>query len=820
VELRSGPRLRGVGSTRAEFEQGLLNNLYYERGTTIESASLADAYHTLAVTIRDRLVDRHARTAAAHYAANPRFVYYLSAEYMLGRQLEQNLLYTDTERWARPVLADLGLSLEDLARLDVEPGLGNGGLGRLAACLLDSLATLDIPAVGYGIRYEFGIFKQVIQDGAQVEHPDDWTFYGNPWEFPAPDDRQVVGFYGSTGPVAGDPTGLRRRWTPGETVRGEPSHMLVPGYGTQTVNIIRLWHARASRESFDLARFEAGQYGEAVADIVRSENISKVLYPDDSTELGRELRLKQQYFLVSCSLRDIIRRFRLRNEDWAAFPEKVVVQLNDTHPVLAIAELMRLLVDEHAVDWDHAWSITRATFGYTCHTLLPEALETWPVGLIGRLLPRHLEIIYLINHLFLQEVADIDARRDLSLIQEVPEKRVRMAHLAVVGSSSVNGVAELHSQLLAGTTFAGFAKLWPDRFRNVTNGVSPRRFVRLANPRLSELVDVTLGGDGWLTDLEQLTALAASADDPAFRDRWRAVKRLNKQDLAGYTARHTSVRLDPDALCDVMVKRFHEYKRQVLKVLHVVTLVNRIRNGTGVVPRSVVFAGKAAPGYRAAKQVIRLINAVADTVNRDPALSRYLTVVFLPDYNVTLTETVVPAADLSEQISMAGKEASGTGNMKLALNGAVTIGTLDGANIEIRDRVGTDNFFLFGLDAAQAAALRRSDYAPRSWYERDPELRAAIDAIASGAFSGGDRDTFTSVVDSLLDWDEYLVLADYRSYVDCQEAVERAWLDPERWTRMSIHNTTHCGFFSSDRTVRDYCRDIWRVAPVRVPAPD
>jgi glycogen phosphorylase len=825
TDVRRGLRLRGVGDTREGFRQDLISNLYYQRGTTIESASLADAYHTLAVTVRDRLVDRYAHTTAAHYATNPRFVYYLSAEYLLGRQLKQNLRYTDTEEWVRSTLAEVGLSLEELEEYDVEPGLGNGGLGRLAACLLDSLATLSIPAVGYGIRYEYGIFKQTFHEGAQVERPDDWTFYGNPWEFPAPDDRQVVGFYGVTEPLPDDPTGVRRRWTPGETVRGEPSHMLVPGYGTQAVNIIRLWNARASRESFHLARFAAGQYGEAVEDIARSENISKVLYPDDSNDLGRELRLKQQYFLVSCSLRDIIRRFRFRNDDWAAFPDKVVIQLNDTHPVLAIVELMRILVDEHGLGWDAAWSITHRTFAYTCHTLLPEALETWPVSLLERLLPRHMEIIYLINHLFLQEVArrypgDEERRRELSIIEEEPERRVRMAHLAVVGTFAVNGVAELHSTLLTQTTLRPFAQLWPDRFRNVTNGVTPRRFLRLANPRLSALVTAVLGDEGWLSDLDRLAGLAAHADDPALRERWHAVKRLNKVDLAGYAARSAGVVLDPDALCDVMVKRFHEYKRQLLKVLHVVTLVNRIRDGvgTGIVPRTVLFSGKAAPGYYAVKQIVRLVNAVADVVNHDPAISRYLRVVFLSDYNVSRAELIIPAADLSEQISLAGKEASGTGNMKLALNGALTIGTLDGANIEIRDRVGAENFFLFGLDSDQAVAVRHGDYTPRAWYESDPELRAAIDAIASGGYSHGDGLAFAPVIESILGRDEYLALADYRSYVDCQDRVAQAWLNQDRWDTMSILNTARCGFFSSDRTVREYARDIWRVDPVHVTA--
>jgi starch phosphorylase len=814
--------MRSVGSTLEDFERDLISNLYFQRGTTVESASGSDGYHTLALTVRDRLIERYARTAAAHYAANPRFVYYLSAEYLLGRQLRQNMLYTDTERFVRPIVEKLGVSVEELESFDVEPGLGNGGLGRLAACLLDSMASMDIPAVGYGIRYEFGIFKQAFRDGAQVERPDDWTFYGNPWEFPAPDDRQVVGFYGKTVPALDDPTGLRRQWTPGETVRGEPSHMLVPGYGTQTVNIIRLWQARASRESFDLSRFGAGQYKEAVEDIVRAENISKVLYPDDSTELGRELRLKQQYFLVACSLRDIIRRYRLRNTGWDGFPAKVVIQLNDTHPVMAVTELMRLLVDENRLDWDLAWSITRRTFNYTCHTLLPEALETWPVALLERLLPRHMEIIYSINYFFMQEVeatypGDPDKLRRLSIIQEEPERRVRMAHLAVVGSTAVNGVAELHTKLLAATTLRDFAELWPQKFHNITNGVTPRRFIRIANPRLSELITERLGDERWLTDLDRLEGLAEAADDPAFLERWRAVKRRNKVDLAAQVERSTGVVVDPDALCDVMIKRFHEYKRQHLNLLHVITLFNRIRENPNAdaVPRTVLFGGKAAPGYHSMKLLMRLVNAVADTVNTDPVVSRHLKVVFPPDYNVTRAQVIIPAADLSEQISLAGKEASGTGNMKLALNGAVTIGTLDGANIEIRDRVGAENFFLFGLDAQEAAQLRRS-YDPRECYEGDPELRAAVDAIASGVFAKGDRSLFAPVVESMLGRDEYLALADYRAYVNAQEAVAQAWRDQEHWSRMSVLNAARCGFFSSDRTVRDYCDLIWRVEPVRV----
>jgi len=813
-----------MGQTLAEFEQSLADNLCYERGTTAGSASAQDTYWTLAVTIRDRLADRRTRTAQANYEANPKFVYYLSAEYMLGRQLPQNAVYTGTADLARQAVAGSGVSAGDIEALDIEPGLGNGGLGRLAACLLDSLATLDMPAVGYGIRYEYGIFKQAFENGYQVEHPDDWAFYGNPWEFPAPDDRQVVGFYGHTEAVADDQGGLRARWVPGETILGEPSHMLVPGYGTETVNIIRLWQARAGRESLDLALYNEGHYAEAVEARMHSENLSKVLYPSDSTPAGRELRLKQQYFLVSCSLRDIIRRFRFRNQDWEAFPDQVVIQLNDTHPVLAIPELMHLLVDENGVGWEQAWSISRRTFAYTCHTLLPEALETWPVEMFERLLPRHLEIIYALNQFFLEDVrarhpGDDERIARMSLIQEAPERRVRMANLAVVGSFAVNGVAGLQSRLLAQTTLRDFADLWPEKFLNQTNGVSPRRFLLLANPRLSGLITARLGDEGWLTDLDRLRDLEPLADDAEFRAQWREVKRLNKLDLAAHAFATTGVTIDPSSIFDVMVKRLHEYKRQVLKLLHVITLYNRIKADPAAVltPYTVIFGAKAAPNYQQAKRVIKLINSVAAVVNADPDVADRIKVVFLPNYNVTVSEIVVPAGDISEQISLAGKEASGTGNMKLALNGAVTVGTLDGANIEIRDRVGPDNFFLFGLTAGDATALRQAGYSPDTYYRNDTELQAAIDALTSGAFSNGDREAFAPVTTSLLEWDEYMVLADYRPYIDCHDhAAGPAWADQDRWTRMSILNTARSGFFSSDRTVRDYCRDIWHAEPVPI----
>jgi starch phosphorylase len=622
--------------------------------------------------------------------------------------------------------------------------------------------------------------------------------------------------------VDDDQEGLRARWVPAETVRGEPSHMLHPGYGTETVNIIRLWQARAGRESFDLALFNAGHYAEAVEAQMRSENLTKVLYPSDSTPAGQELRLKQQYFLVSCSLRDIIRRFKFRNSDWDRFPDKVVIQLNDTHPVLAIPELMRLLVDENGVGWQQAWSITRRTFAYTCHTLLPEALETWPVPMFERLLPRHLEIIYALNQSFLDDVRarypdDSGRIARVSLIQEVPERRVRMANLAALGSFAVNGVAELQSRLLTQTTLRDFADLWPGKFLNVTNGVSPRRFLALANPRLSALITGRLGGDRWLTDLERLRELETFAGDEEFGAQWREVKRLNKLDLAARALAATGVAIDPGSLFDVTVKRMHEYKRQLLKLLHVVTLYNRIKaDPAAVTPCTVIFGAKAAPSYQQAKRVIKLINSVAAVVNADPAVADRLRVVFLPDYNVTVAEAVVAAGNLSEQISLAGTEASGTGNMKLALNGAITIGTLDGANIEIRDRVGAGNFFLFGRTAGEVTAPRQAGYSPRAYYDNDAELRAAADAIASGAFSGGNREAFEPDVAALLNSDTYMVLADYRSYVDCHDRAGAAWADQDRWTRMSILNTARSGFFSSDRTVRDYCRDIWHAGPVPV----
>jgi starch phosphorylase len=810
-----------TGPSVEAFKSALINHLYYIQGQGAQTASSHDIHMALAYTVRDHLIDRWRKTTEAHFAANPKFVYCLSAEYLLGRQLTQNMLYTETTELARQALADSGVNLDDIIELDVEPGLGNGGLGRLAACFLDSMATQEIPCVGYGMRYEFGIFKQSFKDGWQVESPDDWLHYGNPWEFPQPDDMVEVKLGGRTKHYTDEQGCYRVRWIPGQTVLGEPYHTMVPGYKAGTVNMLRLWRARASKE-FDFQLFDIGDYARAVEQKTYSENITKVLYPNDNNPPGKELRLKQQYFFVACSLHDIIRRYRLKNEGWDHFPEKVVIQLNDTHPVVAIPELMRILVDDYLLGWERAWEITRQTFAYTCHTLMPEALEKWPVSLFERLLPRHLEIIYEINHRFLAEVRsrfpdDPGRVRRMSAIEEGPEKQVRMANLASIGSFSINGVAELQSRLLREHTLPDFGDMWPEKFNNKTNGVTPRRFVKLANPRLVELISSKIG-DGWLTDLDQLQKLEKYADQAPFRQAWRQVKQQNKADLAAYILKYNDIKVDPNSIFDIMVKRLHEYKRQLLKALHIITLYNRLKADPEreMVPRTFIFGAKAAPGYYMAKLIIKLINSVADVVNDDPDIKDRLKVVFLANFNVSLGGKIYPAADISEQISMAGKEASGTGNMKFALNGALTVGTLDGANIEIRERVGSENFFLFGLTAEQVFDLKEKGYAPLAYYRDNVELKAVIDRIASGYFSNGDTELFKPIVDSLLQRDEYLLLADYQSYLDCQDKATKAYQDEEAWTRMSILNTARCGFFSSDRTIRQYCKDIWQVQPVKV----
>ena len=809
------------GLTSEALQRAVLDNLACLQGRYPGIATPHDWYMALAYSVRDRLLARWVSTVQTYVARDVKLVCYLSAEFLIGPQLANNLVNLGIEAAAREAMRSLGQDLDALAALEEEPGLGNGGLGRLAACFLDSLATLEVPAIGYGIRYEFGIFDQEIRDGWQVELTDKWLQKGNPWEIVRADLTYEVNFGGHT-EAGTDALGRYRvRWIPEHKLKGVACDTPVLGYHVSTCNTLRLWKSEAV-ESFDFQDFNVGDYYGAVQEKVISETLSKVLYPNDEPQIGKRLRLAQQYFFVSCSLQDMLHLLDLKGEPVARLPELAAVQLNDTHPSLAVAELMRLLVDERLVPWEQAWDITRRTLAYTNHTLLPEALETWDLPLFQSMLPRPLEIICEINRRFLAEVRQRypgdDARlARMSLIDEAGDKRVRMAHLATVGAHAVNGVAALHSALLRQTVLRDFAELWPERFLNVTNGVTPRRFVVLTNPGLAQLLDETVG-PGWATDLSRLRALEAHAGDPAFQEQWRRIKRLNKEALARHIAHRTGVALDPAALFDIQVKRIHEYKRQHLNALHIITLYHRLRRNPqrAMAPRCFIFGGKAAPGYRMAKLIIRLITGVAEVVNSDPAVEGRLKVVFFPDFNVKNGHPIYPAADLSEQISTAGKEASGTGNMKFMLNGALTIGTLDGANVEIREEVGADNFFLFGLNAEQAERIKREGYRPAAHAEANPELQEALDAIANGVFSRGDRETFRPLVDNLLRFDPFLVLADYAGYVACQERVSAAWNDAQRWSRMSILNTARAGKFSSDRAIREYCDRIWRSQPVQV----
>ncbi|BBZ33051.1 glycogen phosphorylase [Mycolicibacterium confluentis] len=779
-------------------------------------------YRALSLAVRDRMQKRWMSTTQDWLDLSNKVTCYLSAEFLMGPQLGNNLINLQIEQQARDALAALGQNLDEILACEEEPGLGNGGLGRLAACYLDSLATLERPSIGYGIRYEFGIFKQEIADGWQVEKTDNWLAHGNPWEIEKPDASYFVNWGGHTEEYE-DVTGkFRVRWVPHRVLKGTSYDTPVQGYGVNTCNTLTLWSARAV-ESFALEAFNTGDFYKAVDEEVVSETVSKVLYPNDEPEAGKRLRLLQQYFFVTCSLQDILsihlNRVLLPLE---ALPEKWAIQLNDTHPSIAVAELMRLLIDEHQLSWDDAWSITVRTFGYTNHTLLPEALETWPLGMFGEALPRHLEIIYEINERFLDEVRDRfpddeDRVRRMSLIGEDGGKCVRMAHLATVGSHAVNGVAALHSELLKASVLKDFYELWPERFGNVTNGVTPRRFLALSNPGLRGLLDETIG-DGWLTDLSMLRGLEPYAEDPAFRERWREVKRANKARLAEYVHATTGIELDPSWMFDVQVKRIHEYKRQHLMVLHIIALYRRLKLNPSLTipPRVFIFGGKAAPGYFMAKRIIKLINAVGETVNSDPQVNRFLKVVFLPNFNVKNAHLVYPAANLSEQISTAGKEASGTGNMKFMINGALTIGTLDGANVEIREEAGPENFFLFGLTEDQVEAAKRDGYSPATFIERDAELAAVLELIADGTFTHGDTEVLRPVVDNLIHHDTFLALADYRSYVDTQARVDAAWLKPDKWSHMSILNTARSGKFSSDRAIAEYCDEIWNVGPMSV----
>src|SRR5262245_4115148 len=811
------------GGTEVEaWKRVFQGNLFSVLGRFPETATTNDKYLALAYSVRDRLLERWARTSETYYRNKVRTVAYLSAEFLLGPHLGNNLVNLGSFDTARQAMTELGFDFERLLEQEEEPGLGNGGLGRLAACYLDSLATLQIPAIGYGIRYEFGIFDQQIRDGWQVEVSDRWLRLGNPWEIPRPEIAFNVGFGGQTEPYTDENGRVRVRWKPARIVRGVAHDTPILGYRVNTANLLRLWSAEAVN-SFDFEAFNVGDYYGAVEEKVASETISKVLYPNDAALPGKQLRLEQQYFFVCCALQDMMRIHLQTAPDLTRFHEKYAVQLNDTHPALAVAELVRILVDEHGMEWEPAWDVTRQTLAYTNHTLLPEALEKWSVGLFGSVLPRHLEIVYEINRRFIDEVrsrypGDDDRVRRLSLIDETGDRSVRMAHLACVGSHAINGVAALHSELLRRDLLKDFDALWPEKFRNVTNGVTPRRFIMLTNPGLTELLTDAIG-EAWTRDLEWLRALDPLADDAAFRQEWMRVKRRNREALAAEIERKTGIVADPESLFDVQAKRFHEYKRQHLNVLHVITLYHRLKRRAGYdpPPRTVVFAGKAAPGYMMAKRIIKLIHAVAGVVNNDRQAGDRLRVVFVPDYNVKHSQHIFPGADLSEQISTAGMEASGTGNMKFAMNGALTIGTLDGANVEIREADGAENFFLFGMTVEDVQRRRARGYRPLDHYRADEELRAAIDAIADGSFSNGDRELFKPIVESLLGSDPFMVLADYRAYIDCQDEVGRAWRDAERWTRAAIRNVAHMGHFSSDRSIRDYCRDIWRIEPVPIP---
>ncbi|HOP41382.1 MAG TPA: glycogen/starch/alpha-glucan phosphorylase [Geobacteraceae bacterium] len=812
-----------TGLSPESIAQAFLDHLYYAQGRIPAMATRHDLYMALAYSIRDRLLTRwfagFQRIKDALQKDRLKAVCYLSAEFLPGPHLGNNLLNLGIYHEAREAMAHLGYKLEDIIEQEEEPGLGNGGLGRLASCFMDSLATLEIPAIGYGIRYEFGIFDQEIRDGWQVEITDKWLKLGNPWEIVRPELCQEVKFGGRTEHVYDKQGHLRVRWIPAGVVKGIPYDTPIPGFGGDTCNTLRLWKAEAV-ESFDFQDFNVGNYFAAVEEKIKSETITKVLYPNDEPTIGKKLRLVQEYFFVSCSLQDMIRVGSMYGQLLGHLDKHFAAQLNDTHPAIAVAELMRLLVDDHEIGWEQAWEATRNMFAYTNHTLLPEALEKWPLRLFGEMLPRHLEIIFEINHRFLKQVRaaypdDEQRVARLSIIDESGERHVRMAHLACVGSHAVNGVAELHTELLKRDVLGDFHDMFPEKFHNVTNGVTPRRWLTLINPRLSELITRTIGG-AWITRLDELKSLEPLAGDASFHEEWRRIKRENKHDLAALIAQRTGITVNPDSLFDIQVKRFHEYKRQHLNVLHIAAQYLRLKRNpqSGTVPRTFIFSGKAAPGYLMAKLIIKLINSVADVVNGDPDVRDRLKVVFLPDFNVKNGQHIYPAADLSEQISLAGKEASGTGNMKFSLNGALTIGTLDGANIEIREEVGEENFFLFGLKADEVRDIRARGYDPKKYYESDQSLKEVIDLISSGHFSGGDTRLFAPLLDSLMNHDEYLLFADFRSYLECQDRVTMTYSDQSAWTRMSILNVARMGKFSSDRSIREYCEKIWQAKPL------
>jgi starch phosphorylase len=811
-----------IGQSKQALKDAFLDNLAYVQGKFPALATRHDYYMALAHTVRDHLLQRWISTAETYTLKQSRTVAYFSAEFLLGPHLGNNLINLGIYEKLREAITELGLDFDAMLAEEPEPGLGNGGLGRLAACFLDSMATLELPSIGYGIRYEFGIFAQDIEDGWQVERTDKWLRFGNPWEIHRPEWSVEVKLGGHLERYTDDQGATRVHWVPARSVLGIPYDTPILGFRNNTANTLRLWRAEAP-ESFDLTTFNRGDFYGAVQKKVVSENITKILYPNDEQIQGKELRLEQQYFFVSCSLQDMIRIMRVQGMPLIRFHEKFAVQLNDTHPAIGVAELMRLLVDEHGLAWESAWDVTTNTFAYTNHTLLPEALEQWPLELFRRILPRHLEIIYEINARFLDEVrirfmGDEGRMARLSLINEQGERFVRMANLACVGSHAINGVAALHTELLKRDVLDDFYALWPEKFSNKTNGVTPRRWMALGNPRLTGLITETLGSEAWLTDLGLLSGLEKYAADAAFGGQWAAIKAANKADLAVILQAKTGIIVDPSSIFDVQVKRIHEYKRQHLNVLHIIALYHRLKSDPHFdpPPRTFIFGGKAAPGYRMAKLMIRLITAVGEVINRDPAVADRIKVVFLPNFNVTVGHTVYPAAELSEQISTAGKEASGTGNMKFSMNGALTIGTLDGANVEIREEVGSENFFLFGLTTEEVCALKAGHYRPNEYVSAHPELSAVMDLLKEGFFARGDRELFAPLVDGLLYHDPYCLMADFPSYLETQLRVGEAYRDKVDWTRMSILNSARTAKFSSDRTIRDYSREIWKVDPVSI----
>jgi starch phosphorylase len=811
------------GMSADDIRRGFLNNLEYHIAKDKFSLTPHDQFLSLSYTVRERLIERWIASRQQYHKNNVKRVYYLSMEFLLGRLLADSIMNLKITESCEEAARELGLSLEEMIDQEHDAGLGNGGLGRLAACYLDSMATMQLPAVGYGIRYEFGIFNQKIINGQQHEFPELWLQYRNPWEFERPEYKVTIKYNGKTMHYTDDAGHTRISWIDTDDIVALPYDIPVPGYGVNNVNTLRLWSARAAEE-FNLQFFNNGDYIGACQDKINSENISKVLYPNDNNISGRELRLKQQFFFSSASLQDIIRRYLQSNNNFVTFPDKVAIQLNDTHPAISIVELMRLLLDEHKVGWDDAWDIVTRTFAYTNHTLMPEALEKWAVSLMKRLLPRHMEIIYEINARFLRLVSfkypgDTDRLRRMSIIEEGSESQVRMAYLAIVGSHSVNGVSQLHTQLLENGLVHDFYQMWPEKFNNKTNGVTQRRWLYKANPALRDLICSKIG-TGWVTDLSELKRLAPYADDPKFQEQWREAKLFCKREFVRKIGKWEGLRINPSMLFDVQVKRIHEYKRQTLKILHAIYLYNQIKDGKtkDFVPRSIMFAGKAAPGYYMAKLMIKFFNNVAGIINSDPATKGLLEVYFLPNYRVSLAEYVIPASDLSEQISTAGTEASGTGNMKFALNGALTVGTMDGANIEIREEVGEDNIFIFGLLTNEVEELRKRGYNPWDYYNKSPELKRVMDLVSSGFFSPEEPYMFTPIVDSLLKYgDRYMVMADFDSYIQCQNKIERLYADDnDAWTKKSILNVANMGKFSSDRAIQEYVDDIWGVKPIDI----